>query len=157
MAHPESEVDDYRGRVLAARDRLRLLPVAAPVLGPRNAETGEAWDRLHVLGHVAEMLPYWTRQVRRGLRGEPLGRDEVGRVKRQQAVDGSHARSEAALRRSVDGGCGRLLALLDRLEDADLGRPIKTVTGEQITLAEALESRLVGHLEEHVDQLSAFG
>lgn len=157
MEHPDSPVDDLKGRVLAARDRLRLLPAAAPVPGAPDPQTGESWDRLHVLGHVAEMLPYWTRQVRRALRGEPLGRDEAGRRVRQEAVELSHRRTEATLRRSVDSACGHLLAFLDRLEDADLARPIRTVQGQTITLAEALEGRLVGHLEAHLEQIESFG
>jgi hypothetical protein len=155
---PDPAVDDLKGRVLAARDRLRLLPNTAPAAGPPDPETGEAWDRVHVLGHLDEMLPYWTRQVRRAvLRGDPIGRDDAARRRRQDAVDRSHARGEAALRKSVDVGCGRLLALLDRLHDAELPKELLTVDGQRITLRQALESRLVGHLEQHLDQLSAMG
>ena len=157
MAPPEDRLEDLKGRVLAARDGLRLLPPGDPVPGATDPETGEAWDRLHVLGHVAEMLPYWTRQVRRALRGDPLGRDEEGRRVRNQAVAESHARPEERLRKDIDAACGRLLALLDRFADADLERPIQTVGGGQITLERALEERLVGHLEAHLDQLKALG
>ena len=155
MELPDPAVDDLKGRVLAARDRLRLLPVDDLAPGPLNPETGEAWDRVHVLGHVAEMLPFWTRQLRQALRGAPIGRDDDDRLKRQAAVDGSHGRKEAALRKSIDVSCGRLVSLLERLRDDDLRRPLRRVQGGEITLADALEQFLVGHLEEHLEQVAA--
>jgi hypothetical protein len=139
--------------VLAARDRLRTLPPAPAVPGPVDPETGEAWDRLNVLGHLAEVLPFWTAQLRGALRGEKFGRDEAGRQRRREGIDAGAKRTEAALRLQIDRGCGRLLGLLERLEDADLGRPLETVRGERQTVREAMEQVLVGHLEEHVEQL----
>ena len=150
-------IDDLKGRVLAARDRLRLLPAAQLAVGPVNPETGEAWDRLHILGHVAQMLPFWTRQVRQAVRGAPIGRDDGERLQRQAAVDSSHTRKESALRKSIDVSCGRLVSQLDRFADADLGRPLQRAQGGEITLAEALETFLVGHLEEHLEQLGSLG
>jgi DinB family protein len=153
---PESELDDYRGRVLGARDRLRSLPaLGAGATGPEDPQTGEAWDRLNVLGHVAEMLPFWVTQLRRGLRGEPYGRTEEGRRRRRAGIDARG--EEKAVRLKIDRGCGRLLALLDRLDDRDLERQLTTVSGESVKVRDALEGQLVGHLEEHLAQLSDLG
>lgn len=158
MARPESpELDDLRGRVLAARDRLRMLPERPPVAGPVDPATGEAWDRLNVLGHLAEMLPFWTRQARRGLRGEAFGRDEAGRRRRREGIDKGGSASEKPLRLQVDRGCGRLLVFLESLEDRDLDRRLTNVSGEAVTLRMALEQQLVGHLEGHLEQLESFG
>lgn len=154
MEPPDPELDDYRGRLLAARDRLRSLPaLGAGAAGPEDPQTGESWDRLHVLGHVAEMLPFWVGQLRRGLRGEPYGRTEQGRRQRRAGIDARE--DEHAARLKIDRGCGRLLALLDRLEERDLERQLTTVAGESVKVRDALEGQLVGHFEEHVEQLLA--
>lgn len=153
MAPPESELDDYRGRVLAARDRLRAMPaLGAGAAGPEDPQTGEAWDRLNVLGHVAEMLPFWVTQLRRGLRGEPYGRTDEGRRQRRAGIDARE--EERAVRLNIDRGCGRLLTLLDRLDDTDLERKLTNVAGDSVRVRDALEGQLVGHLEEHVEQLA---
>lgn len=153
MARPESELDDFRGRVLGARDRLRSLPLGGALdRGPEDPATGESWDRLNVLGHMAEMLPFWVAQLRRGLRGEPYGRTEEGYRQRRAGID---ARAEERLLRlKVDRGCGRLLTLLDRLEDADLQRKLNSLPGRPVTVRDALEQQLVRHLEDHVEQLA---
>jgi hypothetical protein len=153
LERPESELDDFRGRVLAARDRLRSLPLGGALApGPEDPETGEAWDRVNVLGHMAEMLPFWVRQLRRGLRGEPFGRTEEGYRQRRAGIDARDA--ERSLRLKVDRGCGRLLALLERLEERDLDRGLDALPGRSTTVREALERQLVGHLEAHVEQLA---
>jgi hypothetical protein len=153
---PESELDEFRGRVLAARDRLRSLPLGGGLeRGPEDPETGEAWDRLNVLGHMAEMLPFWVTQLRRGLRGEPYGRTEEGYRQRRAGIDARE--QERALRLKVDRGCGRLVALLDRLEEADLDRKLNSLPGRPLVVRDALERQLVGHLESHLEQLAQLG
>ena len=152
MEPPDTELDDLRARVLAARDRLRSLPFGAALqVGPEDPETGEAWDRLNVLGHLAEMLPFWVTQLRRGLRGEPYGRGEEGYRQRRAGID--MRGEERALRLRVDRGCARLLALLDRLDERDLDRELKALPGRPTKVRDALEGQLVGHLEAHLEQL----
>ena len=153
MEPPETQLDDLRGRVLAARDRLRSLPLGGSIeRGPEDPETGEAWDRINVLGHMAEMLPFWVTQLRRGLRGEPYGRTEEGYRQRRAGIDARAEERELRLR--VDRGCARLLALLARLEDSDLERPLNSLPGRPTRVRDALEGQLVGHLEAHVDQFA---
>ncbi len=153
MEPPESELEDFRARVLAARDRLRSLPLGgALAAGPEDPQTGEAWDRLNVLGHMAEMLPFWATQLRRGLRGELYGRTEEGYRRRRAGIDARG--EERRLRLRVDRGCGRLLTLLDRLVEADLDRKLNSLPGRPAVVRDALEHQLVGHLEAHVEQLA---
>ena len=156
MEPPDSELDDFRGRVLAARDRLRSLPLGSALeRGPEDPTTGEAWNRLNVLGHMAEMLPFWVTQLRRGLRGEPYGRDEEGYRQRRAGIDVRE--EERQLRLKVDRGCGRLLTLLDRLDERDLDRTLNSLPGRPTKVREALEGQLVAHLEAHVEQLAQLG
>jgi len=155
LARPEaSEIEDFRARVLAARDRLRAIPLGVtPRAGPTDPETGEAWDRLNVVGHMAELLPFWCGQLQAGLRGKPYGRDEEGYRRRRSGIESGHHASEKTLRLRVDRGCGRLAALLDGLDDSDLERPLNALPGRPVKVRDAIEQQLVGHLEAHVDQL----
>ncbi|HSR24236.1 MAG TPA: maleylpyruvate isomerase N-terminal domain-containing protein, partial [Candidatus Eisenbacteria bacterium] len=111
------DVDGLRDRVQAARRGYAALPHAgwgAP--GPADEQTGERWDRGHVLGHVAEMLPYWTGQVRAVLAGaEAMGRDEVGFAQRRVGIDGGREAGEDGLLARIDAGIEGLLALLAEL------------------------------------------
>ena len=156
MEPAETALDDFKGRVLAARDRLRALPAGRELeAGPQDPETGEAWDRLNVLGHMAEMLPFWVDQVRRGMRGEPYGRSEEGYRKRRAGID--LREEERKLRLKVDRGCGRVLALLDRLDERDLDRQLHVLPDRppgDWTVGHAIEAQLVAHLEGHVEQLA---
>jgi hypothetical protein len=154
-----TEIERYRTRVEAARRRLAGLPREDwGQLGPADAQTGERWDRGHVLGHLAEMLPYWTGQVRLGLAGGgALGRDEAGWAHRRQGIDQGRAAGVEGLLVTVDEGVGSLLTLLDELRPADLDRPLATQghlrDREQVDVRWAVEQMLIGHLEAHLHQL----
>ena len=152
---PSEELELLTDRVLGARDRLRLMPFAGPGQpGPIDPDTGESWDRLHVLGHLAEFLPYWTRQLRMAmLTGRPIGRGEAGYRARQTAIEGGSKRGERALRAGADAACGPLLRLLANLGPHDLDRDLVHDTRGPTTVREVLERYLVGHLEAHLDQL----
>ena len=151
-----SEVGAMAGRVRAAQDRLRSLPQSdSHQPGPPDPRTGDRWDRFNVLGHTAEMLAFWSRELGRVLAGGGrLGR-EPGSSARLEGVEGGRLIGERALRERIDAGVESLQALLGRLQDEDLERPIDTITQGEITLRQALETFLVGHFEAHVAQLES--
>src|SRR5579875_1343530 len=138
------EIERYRDRVEQARRELAALPAIGPGLpGPPDPASGERWDRSHVLAHLAEMLPYWTEQVRAVL----AGRTEMGRTgadwqRRQRALESAHDRSEADLRGEVEAGIEGLCTLLATMAEDDLGRRL-TFHGHsgdrELTLGGALE------------------
>ncbi|HZV48456.1 MAG TPA: DinB family protein [Candidatus Dormibacteraeota bacterium] len=154
-----SEIEGYRDRVERARQELAALPaVGSGRLGPPDPTTGERWDRSHVLAHLAEMLPYWTEQVRAVLAGgAEMGRTEADWQRRRRALDSAHERTETALRGAVADGIEGLRSLLAAMTDDDLDRQL-TFHGHagdrRLTLAGALEEVLVGHLEAHLRQLA---
>lgn len=141
---------------MGVRDRLRLMPFAGDgVPGAVDPETGESWDRLNVLGHMDEFLPFWMDQMRRARMGRStIGRSEEGYAARRRAIDGGRERGERELRRRVDAACGRLLLVLGNLRAEDLDLPLEHNRMGRITLAEAIERFLVGHLEAHCAQLA---
>jgi hypothetical protein len=157
------EIDRYRERMEAARRDVAALPSTGPTrLGPPDERTGERWDRTNVLGHMAEMLPYWTEQIRAVLAGATeMGRDEAGHAARQRAVDGGREVGEADLVRRIDAGAGKVLTLLSDLREPDLDRKVTyhaADTGDRVVdLRYAFESVLLGHLEAHVRQIKELG
>jgi hypothetical protein len=155
-----SEIDGLRERVEAARRQFAVLSRRGwGEPGPADEQTGERWDRGHVLGHVAEMVPYWTGQVRDVLGGaEAMGRDDAGNARRRAGIDTGRDAGEEGLLGRVDAGMAGLLALLGDMHDADLDRRVvlRSHSGDHPSdLRAAIQMLLVGHLEEHVGQLSA--
>jgi hypothetical protein len=153
-----SELDSYRERLVAAKDALAATPLLGPgESGPLDEKTGERWDRTNVLGHVAEMLPYWTSQTRAVIGGSgEMGRGEAGYARRREGIDSGKVHTEEELRAQIDAGIKGLLQLLGEMRDEDLDRPVvyRPRDGDrQETVRSVLEELMVGHLEAHVRQL----
>lgn len=147
-------VETLRSRTKAVRERFRALPVsAADRQGPPDPKSGERWDRYNILGHVAEILPFWVAQLEVALQGQPFGR-LPGSTERQQAVESGREVGETALRERIDAGFETLQRFLDRLESSDLDRTITMHGRGEQTLGWAMENLLVGHAEGHCDQLA---
>jgi hypothetical protein len=153
------EIDGLRQRVEAARRAYAALPRdgwGEP--GPADERTGERWDRGNVLGHVAEMLPFWTAQVRTVLTGgAEMGRDAVGMAQRRMGIDSGREAGEDGLLTRIDEGLAGVEAVLAGMQDADLDRPMRYSAGGsegEADLRYGLEHLLVGHAEEHLAQLA---
>ena len=154
MVSGVDELADMRKRVVVARARLRaLLPASRDHEPPADPKTGERWDRMNILGHMAEFPAFWTRQLEAAIAtGAEFGR-LPGSTNRQDAIDGGGAIGEAELKRRVARGIEAVLLLLGKLEPADLDRTVTMRGRGEVTVRWALESLLVGHLVEHCDQL----
>jgi len=150
------ELDGMRRRVNVARARLRaLLPAAADREPPADPQTGERWDRFNILGHMSEFPTFWSAELARAMEsGGEFGR-VPGSTDRRDAVDGGAKLGEAALKRQAARGVEDVLALLAKLQPADLDRTINMRGRGEVTVRWALETLLVGHLEEHCNQLYA--
>ena len=149
-----AELEAMAGRLGATRDRLRTIPATGShEQGPADPRTGERWDRFNILGHVAEVLPFWSREIGRAARqGGKLGR-EPGSSGRLEGIEGGRLLSEEVLRERIEGGVGQALELLGALAEADLDRVVDTYNQGEMTIRQALETFLVGHFEAHVQQL----
>lgn len=156
-----NNVDVLRQRVRTARERLHRIPATGPgQLGAPDPETGERWHRGNVLGHVAEMVPFWAGQARAVMEGAgEVGRDAAGSARRREWIDRGGMTPEAELRAEVERGLDDLDALLVAMRAEDLERPVlyRTSAGTEnrSTLGGFIDTLLVGHLESHLDQLES--
>jgi hypothetical protein len=147
---------DRRERLLAAAGRIRAGAQGVPddVLTDPDPDTGERWDRRQVLAHVAEMLPYWVRQVELVTSGQQVA---FGRLTsnpdRIAAIERDRREDPVRLLGRVDEGMVAVLALLDRLDEQALARTGQHQTLGEMTAAAIVDRFLVDHLEEHADQL----
>jgi hypothetical protein len=149
-------------RLIAARASLARLPVSKDRdSGPVDPATGESWHRGNVLGHMSEMLTYWTDQIRRAKDGSgTVGRDQEGASQRRQGIDRGNAVAEAELKLAVDDEIGSVEALLGELSPGDLERTVVFHNREgdrEARVGELLQMLIVGHLEEHIAQLASLG
>lgn len=156
-----NNVDQLRQRVLAARERLHRIPATGPgQLGAPDPATGERWHRGNVLGHVAEMVPFWADQARAVVvhGASAMGRDEPGTASRRSGIERGSTLSEFELRAEIDRGLDDLDDLFGEVTVEDLERPVlyRSRRGEEdLTLGAAIDQLLVSHLEDHLDQLES--
>jgi len=156
------DLSAMRARLVAARARLDDLPIASRLdAGPTDPATGESWHRGHVLGHMSEMLPFWTDQLRRAAAGSgEIGRDQAGYQRRRQGIDRGEAATEAELKLAVDQGIAGVLGMLDGLSPADLDRQVVYHSRDgdrEARVGELLDMLVIEHVEEHVSQLASLG
>ncbi len=153
------QIAELRRRLLAARDDFRAIPSGGENrLGAPNPATGEAWSRGHVLGHMADILIFWSGQLRLALEGQSwIGRGDAGYENRRAAIMEGVSGDEAALRERIEKGVDQVLVLLDSVRPEDLGRTVehrRSVETRVKTIGHLLDEVLVGHFEAHVKQLA---
>ena len=153
-------------------DRLRAAGTA--LLGLRGAlvagepwplsenwgHTPEAeWGPREVLGHVDEMLPYWVEELRRVVAGDGVTPVAFGRIATDQSrldrIDADRRQAAGELVDSIDAGLQRTIDFVNGLSADELDRIGAHPSRGDITVAASLERFLVGHLEDHVEQLRA--
>jgi hypothetical protein len=148
---------DRAKRLRTAAERIRESARERPAdaLTEPDPDSGERWDRGQVLAHVAEMLPYWVRQVELIVAGEQVA---FGRVKgdpgRIAAIERDRREDPERLLDRMDEGVGEVLALLERLDDQAMARAGQHQTLGEMPVSTIIDRFLVAHLEEHADQLA---
>jgi len=128
-----------------------------PLSAAYGTEPEADWGPRELLAHVNEMLPYWTRQLQNVLAGEqgeavPFGRtaEDPGRLGR---IAEDRHRPAGELLDGIDAGLVTALGFVTELTDADLVRVGLHPTRGELTVGDSLERLVVGHLEDHVEQL----
>ena len=148
---------------LAAVER-RLAELAARETRPDaltdpDEATGERWEAGQAWAHLAEFPGYWLEQMRIVVAGyDPAGEPvPFGRVKtdaaRLAAIERDRSTDRAALMGRVAAGIAAVAAEVPQVpEEAWSARGVHPTLGV-MPLERILERFIVGHLEEHADQL----
>ncbi len=153
---------DQLGRLAGARKAFDALRSAVgdgepwPLAERFGTEPEARWGPPEVLAHVAEMLTFWQGEAERIL-ASPVEPAPFGRVTTDALRIGMIERDRTLPSRElfdrIDSAIDRLERRLSTLSSAEAGRVGIHATRGEITLAEAIERFVVGHLEEHAAQL----
>jgi hypothetical protein len=158
----QERVARYLDRLTAVRARLEAQAAAGLPPGLTDPDPGgtERWEAGQVWAHLAEFPSYWLRQVGAILDERAAGEAEpipFGRTKadpeRVAAIERDRRADPAALLRHVTGGIADAEKALRALPaDAWRARGLHPTLGP-MPLPRIVEEFIVGHLEEHADQL----
>jgi hypothetical protein len=153
--------DGYLTRLVAVEARLAAAVAAEPPPGAltgADPTSGERWDRGQVWAHLSEFIPYWIVQAGPVLRGQDSG-DLVrfGRTKgdpeRLGAIERDRREPVSTLWTDTQADIARLRAFLGGIDPGQWEiRGLHPTLGP-MTVDELVEEFLVGHLEQHADQL----
>jgi hypothetical protein len=160
-----SAADAYLLRLDAVESRLGAAAAAEPhpdALTDADPTSGERWDRGQVWAHLAEFIPYWIGQTRPVISGQLSGEPvPFGRTKsdpeRIGAIERDRHEAVSTLWASTRDDIALLRAFLSALTpDQWLAVGLHPTRGP-MTMPEINEEFLVGHLEQHADQLESLG
>lgn len=149
-------------RLAAVERRLdRLVSTPTPGLTQPDETTGERWEAGQVWAHIAEFVPYWLGELERVAAGRKASgaSDPVryGRTKsdpgRIAAIERDRAKDPHALLRRATEAIARVRAYVQGLPSEGWSAVGMHPTRGEQTIAAILEDSVVGHLEEHADQL----
>lgn len=115
------------------------------------------WGPPEILGHVDEMLPYWTDELERVRAGDGSSPVPFGRMATDQSrmdrIDADRRKPMAVLLDDVAAGVARASAFAAGLDDAAAARIGVHPSRGEITIADSIERFLTAHLEDHLAQL----
>jgi DinB family protein len=128
-----------------------------PLSAAYGTEPEADWGPREVLAHVNEMLGYWPRELASVLAGDPATAVPFGRVasdaNRIGRIGRDRERPAGELLDAIDASLADAVAFLEGLTPADLERRGAHPARGELTVAQAVEPFLTGHLEGHVVQL----
>jgi hypothetical protein len=150
-------------RLADAHARLAALEPAVTARAPWppsehfGVEPEASWNPPELLAHLGEMLPYWIGQVDRILGGHPEP-VSFGRVQsdddRIAAIGRDRSLPVDQLFERVATGAAAAEARVRGLAGAELERRGTHPTLGEMTVRGVIERMLLGHLDEHVEQLT---
>ena len=158
-------MDDLTARLRAAGAALHHLrgPLEAGEPWPLSDDWGHTpearWGPPEVLGHVNEMLPYWTAELEHVLAGDAATAVPFGRVATDQSrldrIEADRAKPTGRLLDEIDAGLAGVEAFIANLGPGDAERLGSHPTRGEIDVRTSVERFFVTHLEEHIEQLRA--
>src|SRR5262245_60876614 len=124
----------------------------------RTPPSGNEWSAMQTLGHMTEMIPYWLHHCRAliAATGAPptFGRT-AGSPERLAGVAHGEAAEPGALLSQLREEVRSAAAAIRKLSATERGkRGISSGRGE-MTVAQVIDSFIVGHAEEHLRQVQS--
>jgi uncharacterized damage-inducible protein DinB len=136
----------------------RLLREPGVAARLRTAPGENEWSAMQTLGHMTEMIPYWLQHCRVliAATGEPptFGRTRGSPERLEGIAHGAAAQPDALLGQLHDAVRVAAGAIRKHSPAERAKRGISPERGE-MTVADVLESFIVGHAEEHLAQAEA--
>ncbi|MBJ7608975.1 MAG: hypothetical protein JF887_06040 [Candidatus Dormibacteraeota bacterium] len=131
--------------------------LAAGALTAPDPPSGERWEAGQVWAHIAEFIPYWLGEAAHVIEDGALQPTRFGRTKsdpgRVAAIERDRHSDRSLLWKRVAGDIVSLRAFLAGLDPAAWSaRGLHSTLGE-MDLGHLVDEFLVGHLEQHADQL----
>jgi hypothetical protein len=156
-------MDDLAGRLRDAGTALLGLRGALvagepwPLSAAYGTEPEADWGPREVLAHVNEMLGYWPVQLQGVLAGDPSTAVPFGRVatdeERIRRIEVDRQRPVGELLDAIELSLPTAVAFVAGLTPSELDRRGGHPSRGELTVAQAIEPFLSGHLEGHVVQL----
>jgi DinB family protein len=158
------QMDEVIGRIeravesLASRQEAIEAGEPWPLSQRFGTEPEASWGPRETLAHVAEMLPYWLGEIERILAGSgeptPFGRVATNEL-RIGVIERDRSLPLRELFARIDADATRLTRRIRGLSLADAGRVGVHPRLGELTVQQAAERFVAGHLEEHVAQIGA--
>lgn len=158
----EKDVTTKRShRLEAVIDGILALIRAVPREALQRRPWEDEWTAMELLGHVAEIVPYWARQARevseRAKDGELFGRSTVNPEEdpvRLAAIAGHGGDQLAVIEALVQTGLTQAIADLRAIHHDSWERNGRQANGQVTTVAQIVDQRLIAHLQGHAEQLA---
>ena len=130
-----------------------------PGLTDPDPDSQERWEAGQVWAHIAEFVPYWMGQIETVIGAASPDPVPFGRVKtdpgRIAAIERGRHEAPAELMTRVSEEMERVRLFATELEGRELdARGVHSTAGE-MSVDAILDRFIVGHLEEHAEQLEA--
>lgn len=157
MTDKNPVIEEWLQRIDVVEHRLASEAEKSGGATDADPQTGEAWERGQVWGHIVEFVPFWTEQVGDVIdeyRGEAISygrtREDAGR---KAGIDAGLEVSIATLWEEVKSDLADLRAFLGVLPDGWERSVGMHPTRGEMSAAKIIDDHLVAHLEEHAAQL----
>jgi hypothetical protein len=156
-----STPDEFLERVRVVEARLAAVAATEPAPGAltdADPSSGERWDRGQVWAHVAEFIPYWIAQSRPVIGGQRSGEPvRFGRThsdpERIGAIERDRREPVTELWAATREHIVLLRTFLGELTPDQWQAVGEHATRGAMSMSQITEEFLVGHLEQHADQL----
>lgn len=155
-----SRLEAAAGAIVALRERVENAG-PWPLAELYGTEAEASWGPPELLAHLEEMLPYWLGEIERILDGPGEGSPDAavpfGRVASDDVRIGVIGRDRTVPLRELfarlEADVARVAGRLRELSVEEAGRRGLHPARGALTITAIVERFLVGHLEEHVEQL----